>query len=385
MRLVSKILCNIVFEHDPLDGRVFYKEACSEAEAGFVTYMLVPTRRKGMMGKKSNHTYKPGLVVNNVHFLTYAYPDWLPHGWLRNLVALCSIRRVLRKLNPHICVFHEDTFTIISAMTLHKFLPQAKLVFDFHEAFLHRFRINTRKLRLALHYLRCENAILEQADLLVGVSDWFVEYYSTLTKVPVISIHNAQSAKIFVPHAQPELEEAFWVVHEGHFSFDRGLRQLVEIAGIINEPKIRFLIIGNLPTKEAEFFNQQPQAIRDKFHVTGFLPYKKVPDYLAKAKVGVILNQSANQATGLPNKFFNYVRFGLPMVVTPNHMLDKFIGQYGLGLIGKDTSTQAAHILSLYHDEQLYNRFAQQVQQAFEQELNWEANAAKLIGALQQL
>ena len=58
--------------------------------------------------------------------------------------------------------------------------------------------------------------------------------------------------------------------------------------------------------------------LKDKLMFTGLLPYNEMMQYTMNANVGVSLDKDTNinHKLSLPNKVFDYVKAGIPVVVS---------------------------------------------------------------------
>jgi len=381
-------VCHVIFNHQIFDGRIYHKEAVSLADNDYNVMILAP---KIIETNWKHKRQKPGstssLKHNNIKFEFYKHNKLIPNIIRCNFTKK-AIKEKLIEIDADIYHFHEDGFLLEIAVEFKKWLPAKKLIFDFHEFFQHRLR--WRKSKKVAKYIKLENQLLEDVDFLITVSDFITKYYKTLTQKPVITIMNCQSEKIMsVSNKKMDLEKSFWIVHEGNLYFDRGLKLLLEVARFIKNPDIKFLIIGKLPEKELIYFQQKTKecGTEDKFHFTGFLPYEEVADFLNLSKVGLVLRLSANAQATLPNKFFNYMRFGLPIISLENVSSDDIIREQNLGYIfSENEADKMANCLeNLYENKSLYKKISENSFQAFKIKYNWEKMEQRLLDAYEML
>ncbi len=389
-----KRVCHVIFDHRTFDGRVFFKEAVSLARAGYEVIVLVPSLGKGWFGRRHTEQVldEEPFMRDGVRFVGYPYRRWITRKFgLRHAVFQRDLLASLRRLQPDLCHFHEDGVTMEVAAQLKDVLPGTKLVFDFHEFFPHRLRLTEKKLRTLPEYFATENRVLAAADGLVTVSDFMSQYYRTLTNKPVVTVMNSQSARVFPAGEGPVPQDGtFWVVHEGSMLFDRGLQLLVHAAPLIRSPQVQFLLIGDMPPAELAWFSAQTakDGTSDRFHVTGMLPYQQVPEWLRRGHVGLCLNQSPNALMGTPNKFFNYLRFGVPVLAVEHPVMGPIIrgAQCGETLPRPAVATDLAEAIDrLATDSALQARLSAAAARLFDEELNWERMERRLLGLYEEL
>ena len=387
--LVVKMIkvCHVIFNHNIFDGRIFHKEVLSLANHGYDVTVLAPET----IERHGKNQIKADSIINqkhkNVRINFYKYNKYIPN-LIRSIFTTKEIKNQLISINADIYHFHEDGLLLEIAAEFKEWLPDKKLIFDFHEFFLHRIR--HKKSKKVAKYTKHENKLLVNADLFITVSDFITGYYKTLTQKPVITIMNCQSEKIMsASNKEIDLKKSFWIVHEGNLYFDRGLKLLIEVARFIKKPEIKFLIIGKLPEKELIYFQQKTKeyGTEDRFHFTGFLPYEEVADFLNLSKAGLVLRLSANAQTGLPNKFFNYLRFGLPIISLKNVSSDNIILEHNLGFIfSNNEAEKIANIIdNLSANNSLYKKLSKNAFLAFKTKYNWEQMEQKLLDAYEML
>lgn len=387
-------ICHVVFEHSIFDGRIFFKEAVSLARAGYDVVLLVPRLPGGWLGRKREHRLAEDapLVREGVRFESYACPTWLPRAFgLRRAVCRRAILGCLRRLEPDLCHFHEDGLTMEVAAEVKQVLPRTKLVFDYHEFFLHRLRLTHAKRRSIGRFVALEDRMLASVDGLATVSDLISRYYETLTDAPVVTVMNSQSARTFPAgaHVHPP-DTTFRVVHEGRMLFDRGLRVLVEAARLVRSPRVQFLLVGDLPRAERAWFEAQTaqDGTEGRFQVTGMVPYPEVPGWLLRGQAGVCLIQAPNGLTGAPNKFFNYLRFGLPVLTLEHPIMGPLVRRAQCGEVFSRVDAAralAAAIDRLAEDPARLSGMSDAATRLFTEELNWERMEERLLGLYHQV
>lgn len=388
-------VCHVVFEHRSFDARIFFKEAVSLARAGYEVVILVPGLSGKFLGRRKDHrvTGSVPLVRDGVRFEGYPYRRWIPRLFgLRFAICRRDILNTLERLQPDVCHFHEDNLTMEVAAELKERLPNTKLIFDFHEFFPHRLRLTPAKRRNLPHYFATENRVLAAADGVITVSDFMSQYYRTLTDKPVVTVMNSQSARFSETDAAvpPASDNTFWVVHEGRLLFDRGLRLVVDAAKLLASPRVRFLVIGNFPPGELAWFTQRTtqDGTRERFHVTEFLPYHEVPAWLRRGQLGLCLNETPNALMGTPNKFFNYLRFGIPVITLDHPVMGPLVrhARCGEELPRPGVPGDLARTIDrLAADPARLASMSSAAARLFAEELNWERMEAHLLGLYEQV
>jgi glycosyltransferase involved in cell wall biosynthesis len=172
--------------------------------------------------------------------------------------------------------------------------------------------------------------------------------------------------------------------------FDRGLRVLVDAAKLVRSPRVRFLLIGDLPRAERAWFAERTaqDGTEGKFQVTGMVPYPEVPGWLLRGQAGVCLIEAPNGLTGAPNKFFNYLRFGLPVLTLEHPIMGPLVrGAHCGDVIPRPDAARvlAAAIDRLADDPARLAAMSAAATRLFTEELNWEQMEQRLLGLYRQL
>ena len=388
-----KKVCHLIFEHSPLDGRVFYKEAVSLVNAGFEVTILAPSLDKKTLGRKKEiRLNKDGTSEKSgVDFEFYHYNKRFPKQFgIRRFITKRCILRKLIEIDADVYHFHEDGISMEISLKLKQIRPSQKIVFDFHEFFLikKRSKLPKRKGEF-LKYIRLEKRVIEISDLIITVSDFLGDYFGALRAKKVVNIMNCQSKAIFKSPVRAQGNKPFFICHEGRMLFDRGLKLIIEIIKNIADRDIECLIIGSLPLKEREYFVRKTRdyRIEDKFTITGWLNYSEVAQYLSQAHLGLFFAMSANGRFGISNKFFNYLRYGLPILSLTNITTDGILNRYkcGYSFTEPDAKAIADKIVELKRDRDSYETLSANSRAAFEKEFNWERMETILVNAYRGL
>lgn len=160
----------------------------------------------------------------------------------------------------------------------------------------------------------------------------------------------------------------------------RGGEELVEAMPFVDEKAV-FLIVGSgtvIPQlKERVKDLQLEHRVRFVSRVTPEMLY----NYTYLSDIGIALDRdlSMNLRFSLPNKLFEYIKAGTPVVVSNLIERARIVGQYRVGLIVEDFQADniAEKINKLVNDKQLYNDLKANCKIAAE-DLCWE-NEEKVL------
>jgi glycosyltransferase involved in cell wall biosynthesis len=136
-------------------------------------------------------------------------------------------------------------------------------------------------------------------------------------------------------------------------------------------------------------FEAQAAALElsDSVHFRGYVPYAEALAAVARADVGLIphfANESWN--TTIPNKLFDYMAAGLPVLASDARPVRRVIDQTGCGLWFRsgDVGDLAAKLETLAGLDSL-RHFGEAGRAAIREGMNWEADGSRLVTALEAL
>jgi glycosyltransferase involved in cell wall biosynthesis len=131
-------------------------------------------------------------------------------------------------------------------------------------------------------------------------------------------------------------------------------------------------------------------AYADHLYVVPAVPIAELPDWICDADVGVIAFQPVdrNNVLGTPNKLFEYMESGVPMVVSDFPEMRRIVTETGAG-IARDTSTAAALAAAINEilDETAEAKAGRRrsARAAAESTYNWRVQSQKLLAIYEDL
>lgn len=289
-------------------------------------------------------------------------------------------------------IYHCHDLTALPAGYIAKRRTGGKLVYDSHELFTELDYI-PRIIRSTLKLL--ERYLIKRADAIVTVNEFIAAELSERYGVdlPVV-VMNCPPAHVKVGKQihgslREELElddDVPVIVYIGAFKKGRGLHNLILSAPLLD--KVVIVLLGS-GAEEVE--------LKDLVHRKGlenkvfFIP-PVLPDYvvayISQASVGVIttLNTSLNQYFTSPNKLFEYINAGLPVVCSDLPVLKGIVEGYGLGSTcnPKDPADIAQVINSMLANKSRYIEYKKNVNKAAGK-FNWETEVKKLIHVYEKI
>ncbi len=261
----------------------------------------------------------------------------------------------------------------------------AKVVYDAREIFAHLAALRNRPLSQGFwRYL--ERRYIAHADAVVTSGDMDAEFLAARFGIdpPHVALNVPRYREVARTHRLHELlglNPGIPVcLYIGGLQEGRGIVHTLELAGEL--PEAAFVFVGDGPLA-ADVRTAQKQTV-NVYHLPA-VPNDQVIDLAASATVGLALIEpiSLSYKFALPNKLFEYIMAGTPVVVTNLPQMQKIVEDYRVGLAvppGDFAGVRSA-IRRLSSDPALYADCAANCRKAA-RTLSWDAQEQRLLGCL---
>lgn len=183
-------------------------------------------------------------------------------------------------------------------------------------------------------------------------------------------------------------EGRFVVSYIGFVGPDRGVDIAVKAMSKVSQyaPDVLLLVVGDAGDHPT-YFQQvkqmvDPMGIQRSVELTGWQPFEKIPGYVAATAVGLVPHQrNPHRDNTIPNKLFDYMGFGKPVIVSDCPPLKRIVDESESGLVFRadDPEELAECILTLYNDNALATRLGRNGESAVRTKYNWTEAEAELL------
>lgn len=172
------------------------------------------------------------------------------------------------------------------------------------------------------------------------IADWYRKRYGLQVVHVVRAIPEARAVAARDQVARDEIRNAHGVpegsllfIYQGLLEPSRGVDSLIQVFLELDEP-YHLLFMGYGSSEEVIREAMQKST---RIHLQHAVPVDEIVRYSAAADVGVVVLPnpvSRSYALSLPNKFFEYLFAGLPVVVSENlELLSELVSEYRLGWV----------------------------------------------------
>lgn len=325
--MVKKNIIHVLMSAYIVDSRV-RNETVSLANAGYNVSVFC-LKGKGLISKEEREGVK--LIRFGLNF---------PRKFLF-LTACFSM--FFAVLNRKIDLVHAHDVNSLPMAYLISRVKKASLVYDSHELWSQSHHQKRSKFILYLAE-RVERILARRADSIITVSDGISSYLKKyLERDNVYTVRNIPS--YLHEEEYNLLREEFDIppnnlifIYQGMISKSRGVDLLLKASlSFNNDDGVVFIFMGDGPFSEEvkEFiFNNNLKKVFYKSAV----PQDQLMKYTKSADVGIhaIKNTCLNHDLCLPNKLFEYLNAGKPVIVTDLKEMSKFVCDNKVGLTFSD-------------------------------------------------
>ena len=172
------------------------------------------------------------------------------------------------------------------------------------------------------------------------------------------------------------------VAFVGGISRVRGALEMVKAVGIVAERfPIRFILAGHAQERSLV---EELESLPGWQHTEslGWRSHVEVPGLLGTARAGLVLFHPApNHVEAQPNKLFEYMSAGLPVIASNFSLWQDIVGSANCGLLVDPLDPQqiANAIEWIFENPEEANRMGSRGREAVLSKYNWESESKKLI------
>jgi glycosyltransferase involved in cell wall biosynthesis len=311
----------------------------------------------------------------------------VPPKWTRRLprtlwriIALGSIARRARGQRPDV-VHANDIATLIPGYLAAR-LSGARLVYDTHE---YAVGVPYRKALWAWLAATIERLLIRHCDAVITVSDGIADRLQSRYRLRGRPTVLRNVPDLPPPGEAPDLREQMGIgsspliLHQGAVADGRGGGNLVRAVATMDSAHLLFLGADSAYTAKLERLADD-LGVGERTHFHPPVELAELLSYTHQADVGVSLLEDSceNHRLALPNKLFEYIAAGLPVVVSDLPEMSKLVSERQVGWVTDpgDPAEIAAVLMQAADsrdDEGLQNRVRVAAAQ-----LNWRNERSRL-------
>ena len=266
-------------------------------------------------------------------------------------------------------------------------LKNKKLVYDSHEYFT--ASVNKKSSRKI--WARMEKYIFPKLKNVITVNNSIKNIYEKKYKVPVTVVRNVPYNYVISEASQKVIlppDKKILLIQGMGINENRGAEEAILTMQYLPDDYILYFIgSGTIWGRLKQLVHEL--KLSEKVIFIEPLPYLEMMEYTRQSFLGLIfekIDASEEHLFALPNKFFDYVHAGIPVLSSEAVEIKLLIDQYHVGdTIGNfDPSEIAKKILEISKNKNVYDLWKQNTAEASE-DLNWENEEKSLINFMQNV
>jgi len=292
---------------------------------------------------------------------------------------------------PHVIHAH-DLVALPAAIDIAR-KTDAQVIYDAHEFATLEIE---NEFRLATFYKRyTERRLVKQINGMITVSDGFSRIFAELYNIePPVVIYNTPR---FDPHDAMNRDVRSDLgfdpsvplgVYIGGLNPRRALRQLVE--SLAYAPEMHIAKVGARNSQYEAMIEEAAAefGVRNRLHLLDDVPPEQIVHYIRTGDFGIVtrIKFSLQQDYSMPNKLFESVFGGLPIIAGDVREIRDFLARFEVGVLmnSLDPKDIARAIREVYarRDEL---RPTPEKQQAIAGEFGWPAQQGKMLALYQRV
>ncbi|MBX5449692.1 glycosyltransferase [Thermogemmatispora sp.] len=314
--------------------------------------------------------------------------------------ATIFIRSLWQVLKTDADCYHAHDVAALPACYLAARLHRKPLIFEAHEMPLeeHPLSSMSRGRRLLHHMLALlVRAMIPASDGVITVSPPIVEELQRRYRLRRLAL--VRNIPPYQKVARTKrLHEALGLashvriaLYQGRFQANRSLDLLVRAARYL-DPEIVIVLLGKGLGNAAEELEQliAQERVGDRVKLLPAVPYQELLSWTASADLGLLIaspDYSLNVRMFLPNKLFEYIMAGVPVLTSALPAVVELVETYRLGQVVNELKPEAiAQAINgmLSHPEALA-ALRRNALQAAANELHWEKEQQSLLDLYQSI
>ena len=284
--------------------------------------------------------------------------------------------------NKNIKILNVHSLALMPLGVLLKFIFRAKLIYDAHELETERVGFGKSK-KMALKFL--ERLLIGFADQVIVVSDsigdWYEETYSICRPNVIFNspkLQKVEKGRYFHKYFKLDQEKKVFL-YQGGLTLGRGIEELIESFVIRDDNKAVLVFMGYGPLEE--FVKNSASTAKNIFFHKAVSP-DCLLNYTASADFGlsIIIDCCLSYSYCMPNKLFEYLMAGLPVVVSNTVEMSNFVRKNELGVVVKEVTADEIN-------KSIDNVMAMEIlpfrarAEKVLREYSWESQEKRLIGS----
>lgn len=314
------------------DSRVM-RECKSLAENGHEVSVIA----YWMSGLKENET-QDGYAIKRLKLISKSWTNNSIVQVFKYIEFLVRALLAIKSIKPKSCHGHDPSGLFVAYFA--KYFWGCKLIYDSHELWGHTSHMKNYNRILYKFGGVCEKYIIKKTDIVITVNNSIGDILKKNTgkeSIKIIrNISENNSAKINLNRNHLNLPNSkFILIYIGSLANGRGVDQLIKCMNHVRQD-IGLAIVGGEPKYHDEYNRLiEGSSLMGRVRILPAVSPNEVISICSVADVGIhpIENTCLNHFYCLPNKLFQYIQAGIPIICSDFPEMKKIVDGYKVGKV----------------------------------------------------
>lgn len=361
-------ICHLTSVHTYKDTRIFYKECASLSKAGFEVHLVAPDA--------------PNNISNGIHL--HGLFTKTNNRFLRMTKVVAEVYKKAIQIDANVYHFHDPELIPVGLLLK---LKGKKVIYDVHEDYpreiLSKYWIpKIFRWFISTLFEWFENNSSKIFDVIITATPHINNRFLKLG-CNAININNYPIlSELYMPENNIQKENV--VCYVGSITEVRGIYQMVKaleytnvkllLGGMFSPPSLKEKIVQNDGWKSIIYL--------------GYLSREDIKKVLSVSLAGlVVLNPEPNHLNSQPNKLFEYMSAGIPVIASNFPLWKEILEENNCGICVNpfDPKEIADAINWVVNHPREASEMGKRGRELIIKKYNWEKESLKLIKTYQNL
>lgn len=211
------------------------------------------------------------------------------------------------------------------------------LVYDTHELFPYVPELQHRPFKRNV-WLTLEKILFPRLKYVMTVNDSIARFYEKQYGLPLVTVRNVPEIEVIEHRTRASFglpQDGKMVIMQGSgINIDRGAEELLLSMKYLPE-EVFLVFAGGGDVFEKLMMMTEQEQLQDRVFFFRRMPYETLMSLTSLADCGATLDKptNLNYLYSLPNKLFDYIRAGIPVIASQVPEVAKIVMEYQIGLV----------------------------------------------------
>lgn len=371
----------IAYQVELLSNSLFYKLTKSIAELGNKVIAIGVKREiKSSSGKIEEVDFSESMKLHNVSYLEIPVNISYAKG-LKNFLGVLSyqskvMREVMKRMKDIDLLYAIDFLMAIPLATI-SLMKRKKFIYHIADNFVDAYKVPRI---LKPFFLMIDKLLVNIAFAIIVPDETRITKYLEKHRHKVCIIYNSPE-DIFNQvdiheRKNDQSKDTLRIAYFGVLTEDRFLKELCKT---VTEIRSLELHIGGFGPLESYISEQAKHCKRIKFY--GKLPYTRVLDIQKDADLLIAMYDPsvANNRRSSPNKLFEAMMLGKPIIVSKSMGVENFVISNNIGFVSEYSIQSFNHLIrSILENKSILDSLGRNGRKLYETNYSWDKMKEKI-------